>query len=100
MADREESGDAPPVGLYPGDAHILRFLARRGPTYHINISKALPWDIGHVSRRCKALARRGILERRSRTYYALTDRGERLVANAAEPDGADAPARAGAESDD
>ena len=100
MADSEESGDAsPPVGLYPGDAHILRFLARRGPTYHINISKALPWDIGHISRRCKALARRGILERRSRTYYALTDRGERLVA-AADADRVDAPALEGVESDD
>jgi DNA-binding MarR family transcriptional regulator len=72
----------PPVCLEPADLHILRFLRERGPTYHINISKAIPHDIRYVSRRCKYLARHDALDRRSTTYYALTERGEELLEEA------------------
>jgi predicted transcriptional regulator len=90
MADRGEAAATaiPPVWLDPGDVHILTFLRRRGPTYHINVARALPHDIAYVSRRCKDLADHGLLERRSRTYYALTERGERFLEEGAGVDAA------------
>jgi len=39
-------------------------------------------DIQYVSRRCRYLADRGLLDRRSRTYYALTERSERFLEDA------------------
>lgn len=72
-------GAVPPVWLDPADLRILGEFRARGPTYHINVSKVLGEDIGYVSRRCRDLTAHGLLERRDRTYYALTDRGERLL---------------------
>jgi predicted transcriptional regulator len=90
MADSGKAAAAavPPVWLDAGDVHILTFLDRRGPTYHINVARALPHDIEYVSRRCKDLAAHGLLERRSRTYYALTERGERFLEDGLGPDAA------------
>jgi predicted transcriptional regulator len=68
----------------PADIPMLQFLRKRGPTYHINIAKALPYDIQYVSRRCKYLCDRGLLERQSRTYYALTERGEQILKDVSE----------------
>lgn len=83
MADASDQRTTfPPVWLEPADLHILQILRERGPTYHINISKAVPLDINHVSRRCKYLASHDVLDRRSRTYYALTERGEKLLEEA------------------
>jgi Mn-dependent DtxR family transcriptional regulator len=78
MADGAAAA-VPPVWLDPADLRILGEFRSRGPTYHINVSKVLEEDIGYVSRRCQALSAHGLLERRDRTYYALTDRGERLL---------------------
>jgi len=83
MADNSvDPPSIPPVWLDPADVGILSVFRRRGPTYHINVSKTLDEDIRYVSRRCKDLAGHGLLERRGRTYYALTDRGERLLERA------------------
>jgi len=89
MTDEDDHQMAvPSVYLDPADVHILRFLRKRGPTYHINISKTIPHDISYVSRRCKYLARCDLLDRRSRTYYALTDHGEDVLTEVA-TDGSD-----------
>ena len=83
MADASDQRPTiPSVWLEPADLHILQILRERGPTYHINISKASPYDIHHVSRRCKYLASHGVLDRRSRTYFALTERGDELLEEA------------------
>jgi DNA-binding MarR family transcriptional regulator len=83
MADAaDQRSTIPPVWLEPADLHILQVLRERGPTYHINISKTSPYDIHHVSRRCKYLARHDVLDRRSRTYFALTEHGEELLEEA------------------
>lgn len=91
MADSPaDAVSIPPVYLDPADVHILEVFRRRGPTYHINVSKVLGEDIGYVSRRCKDLADHGLLERRDRTYYALADGGERLLDRTARPAASDA----------
>lgn len=80
MADNQiESVSIPPVLPDPMDILILEVFETRGPTYHINVSKELDEDISHVSRRCKDLTDHGLLDRRDRTYYALTERGEQFL---------------------
>ncbi|MFB6219196.1 MAG: MarR family transcriptional regulator [Halobacteriaceae archaeon] len=78
MADGS-AATVPPVWLDPADLRILGAFRECGPTYHINVSRTLDEDIGYVSRRCRDLTAHDLLERRDRTYYALTDRGERLL---------------------
>ena len=78
-ADNDETRTIPPVWLEPTDIHILRFLRKHGPTYHINIAEELPQDIGFISRRCKDLTRHGLLDRQSRTFYGLTEDAQQFL---------------------
>jgi DNA-binding MarR family transcriptional regulator len=68
--------------MHPADDRILRYLEEHPPDYVPLIANRLGMHLGYVERRVDALVDHGLVEPISgESIYAVTDRGERYVAD-------------------
>lgn len=81
---------ASPEWTHPADERILRYLEEHPPDYVPLIANRLGMHLGYVERRVEALVDHGLVEPISgESIYAVTERGERFLADEAAPVAAD-----------
>jgi len=61
------------------DEAILAFLDSREATYLAVMAQELSFPVALLKGRCHWLAERGLLDRESNTYYAITEAGRRRL---------------------
>lgn len=73
---------ASPEWMHPSDERILRYLENNPPDYVPLIANRLGMHLGYVEGRVETLVEHGLVEPVSgESIYAVTDRGERYVAD-------------------
>ena len=81
---------ASPEWTHPADERILRYLEEHPPDYVPLIANRLGMHLGYVERRVEALVDHGLVEPISgESIYAVTERGERFLADEAAAAAAD-----------